>query len=268
MTIFHLLLVAIIQGVTEFLPVSSSGHLILLPLLTGMQDQGQVIDVAVHLGTLGAVMVYFWSDLRGAIVGLGRLIIGRIDTPGARLALLLIIATLPAVVFGLALKLSGLDDRMRSIEVIGWTTLGFGILLHWADQRGPGAGGGKRGWGMRDAVVMGMWQALALIPGTSRSGITITAARVLGYTRHDAARLSMLMSVPVILASAGLVGAEAAATADMAALRQGAIAAAFSFVSALAAIFFMMRLLQRISFTPYVIYRVALGLFLLSVAYG
>lgn len=268
MPLFHLFLVAVIQGLTEFLPISSSGHLILLPQLTGLKDQGQLIDVAVHVGTLGAVVVYFWSDVRAAVAGLPRLAVGRADTPGAKLALLLLIATIPAVVFGLGLKLTGLDDQMRSMAVIGWTMLGFGIFLHWADQRGPAEGAGKQGWSRRDAIVMGLWQAVALIPGTSRSGITITAARLLGYSRENSARLSMLMSVPVITASGLLIGAKAAADADVAALTDGAIAAVFAFFSALLALVLMMRLLRIVSFTPYVIYRIALGLVLLALAYG
>ena len=266
MSLFTLVLVAAIQGITEFLPVSSSGHLILLPQLTGRADQGLVIDVAVHLGTLLAVMLYFWRDVRGAVLGLGRLARGRVDTPGARLALLLIVATIPAVILGLILKLTGLDAAMRSTAVIGWTMLIFGLVLYWADQTG-GVDKQATDWRLRDAVVMGLWQALALIPGTSRSGITITAARRLGYAREDGAKLAMLMSIPVILASGVLLGAEVALTADAAAARDGALAAAMAFVAALAALALMMRLLRSVSFTPYVIYRVILGVLLLTIAY-
>lgn len=267
MPLFHLVLVALIQGLTEFLPVSSSGHLILLPGLSGLQDQGQMIDVAVHLGTLGAVVIYFRADVALALSGLVDLARGRRDSAGARLALGLILATLPVVLAGAALHVTGLADRLRSVAVIGWTMLGFGLLLYWADQRGA-SGRGARDWGLRDALIMGAWQAVALIPGTSRSGITITGARFLGYARADAARLAMLMSIPTILASAVLLGGEALTQADWAALRDGAIAAALAFLAALAALAFMMRLLRRVSFTPYVIYRVVLGLVLLAIAYG
>lgn len=262
----QLLILALIQGVTEFLPISSSGHLILLPSLTGMQDQGQVIDVAVHLGTLFAVVLYFWSDVRLAAVGTLRLITGRIDTPGARLAFLLLMATIPVIVLGLVLKLTGLDDMLRSVAVIGWSMLIFGLVLYWADMRGAQTKT-EGDWSLRDAIVMGLWQAVALIPGTSRSGITITAARQLGYTRHDGAKLAMLMSIPTILASAVLLGAEVVTTADAQAARDGAIAAALAFVSALGALWLMMRLLRSVSFTPYVIYRVILGVILLWIAY-
>jgi undecaprenyl-diphosphatase len=267
MTLFHIFIVAIIQGLTEFLPISSSGHLILLPGLTGMADQGLMIDVAVHVGSLVAVVLYFWVDVRLAIIGTPRMLIGRVDTPGARLALLLLIATIPVIVLGLLLKLSGLQDGLRSVTVIGWTTIIFGLLLYWSDQAGPRE---KRtgAWSVRDAVILGFWQAVALIPGTSRSGIVITGARFLGYQRHDAARISMLMSIPTITASGILLAAEAALDADLATLRDAAIAAGLSFVAALLALTFMMRLLNRVSFTPYVIYRLFLGVALLAFAYG
>lgn len=137
MALTHLLILALIQGVTEFLPISSSGHLILLPNLTGMVDQGQALDVAVHVGTLLAVILYFRSDVKIVMSGVGRLIKGRIDTQGAFWALCLIIATIPVILVGLALKLSGLNDLLRSTAVIGWTMLLFGIVLYWADQTGP-----------------------------------------------------------------------------------------------------------------------------------
>ncbi|MEO1788369.1 MAG: undecaprenyl-diphosphate phosphatase [Pseudomonadota bacterium] len=266
MPLFHLFLVAVIQGITEFLPVSSSGHLILLPNLTGLDDQGQVIDVAVHVGTLGAVILYFGADAKRALIGLPRVAMGKIDSQEAWLALCLIIATVPVVILGLVLSVTGLDEAMRSITVIGWTMLIFGLVLFWADRVGTSE---KRaeGWTLQDAFTMGLWQALALIPGTSRSGITITAARYLGYERSDAARLAMLMSIPTILASGVLLGAEVVMTADAAAARDGAIAAVFAFVAALGALYGMMRLLKVVDYTPYVIYRVILGVILLWIAY-
>ena len=267
MPLFQLFLVAVIQGLTEFLPVSSSGHLILLPGLTGMEDQGQLIDVAVHVGTLGAVVAYFWSDVRLGLVGLLRLLQGKIDTPGASLALGLIVATIPVIVCGAILHFTGLSDALRSITVIGWTMLIFGIVLYWADQRGA-ATKSADDWTVKDAAIMGLWQAVSLIPGTSRSGITITGARNLGYGRTDAARLSMLMSIPTILASGILLGAEVAIKADMAAIRDSVIAAVLAFFSALLALSLMMRLLRSVSFTPYVIYRIALGIVLLIYAYS
>ncbi|WP_299890449.1 undecaprenyl-diphosphate phosphatase [uncultured Ruegeria sp.] len=267
MSLFQLILVAIIQGTTEFLPISSSGHLILLPSLTGLADQGQAIDVAVHVGTLGAVVLYFWSDVKQAIIGLPRALTGRTDTPQARLALGLIVATIPTVIAGLILHVTGLSAALRSIAVIGWTMLGFGLVLYWADQKGKQTKD-ARDWGLRDAAVMGLWQVLALIPGTSRSGITITGARQLGYTREDGARIAMLMSIPTIIASGVLLSVDVARQADAQLAKDGAIAAVFAFVSALLALSLMMRLLRSVSFTPYVIYRVILGIVLLVIAYS
>jgi len=267
MPLFQLILVAVIQGLTEFLPVSSSGHLILLPGLSGIEDQGLAIDVAVHVGTLFAVILFFWSDVKLALAGTGRLLRGKLDTAGAFLALCLAIATVPVVIAGLVLHVTGLADAMRSVAVIGWTMLIFGIVLYWADQTGAQERTAER-WMLRHAVVMGLWQAVALIPGTSRAGITITGARLLGYGRSDAARLSMLMSIPTIMASGALLGLDVIGQADMALARDAAIAAAFAFVAALLALGVMMRLLRSVSFTPYVIYRVILGVVLLVIAYS
>lgn len=264
MPLFQLVLVAIVQGITEFLPVSSSGHLILLPNLTGLDDQGLVIDVAVHVGTLGAVVLYFWSDVRRAFWGLFKL--PDLSDPDARLALGLVVATIPVVFAGLLLKLSGYDTALRSITVVGWTTLIFGIVLYWSDQRGK-VTKTAQDWTLKDAILMGLWQVLALIPGTSRSGITITGARQLGYARGEAARLAMLMSIPTILASGVLLSFDVISDMDTGAARDSAIAAGFAFVAALLALHFMMRLLRSVSFTPYVIYRIALGLILLTIAY-
>lgn len=266
MTLFQLILVAIIQGLTEFLPVSSSGHLILLPALTNMEDQGQAIDVAVHVGTLFAVILYFWTDVKIAAGGIPRLLKGRVDTQGAWLAMCLGLATIPVLIFGLMLKLTGLDEMMRSVAVIGWTMIIFGLVLYWADQNG-GEAKKSHQWSMKDAVIMGLWQAIALIPGTSRSGATISGARALGYAREDAARLAMLMSIPTIIASGLLLGAEVASTANWQLAKDAAVGAILAFVSALFALTLMMRLLKSVSFTPYVIYRVLLGIALLFIAY-
>lgn len=266
MPLTQLLILALIQGVTEFLPISSSGHLILLPNLTGMADQGQALDVAVHVGTLGAVILFFWSDVAAVTAGCGRLVRGRIDTQGAFWALCLIIAALPVVIVGLVLKVTGTTELLRSTALIGWSMLIFGIVLYWADQTGPTH---KRApdWTLKDAALMGLWQALALIPGTSRSGITITAGRQLGYDRESAARLAMLMSIPTILASGVLLGVDVVQEADAALMRDAGLAALFAFLAALVALKLMFKLLKSVSFTPYVIYRVCLGLILLGIAY-
>lgn len=266
MSLFHLALIAIIQGITEFLPISSSGHLILLPNLLGLPDQGQTIDVAAHIGTLLAVMLYFRSDVSIALRGFFPMLKGQMSEPGAQLCLLLTIATIPVILCGLFLKLTGLDDAMRSVAVIGWTMLLFGIVLYIVDQRG--ATTKKQGdWNMKDAAIMGLWQAIALIPGSSRSGTTISGARALGYNRQDSAKIAMLMSIPTIIASGTLSGIDAAKTASTELLFDGLIVVVLSFVAALVALTLMMRLLRSTSFTPYVIYRIGLGVILLWVAY-
>lgn len=267
MTLLHLFILALIQGITEFLPISSSAHLILFPQLTGMADQGVVIDVAVHVGTLLAVMVFFRSDVGLVFRGLPDLMRGRLDSPGARLAFLLLIATIPVMIVGLVLKETGMMEAMRSMAVIGWTMLVFGVLLHVADKRGAETRMAE-GWTLRDAIILGLWQAVALIPGTSRSGITITGARFLGFERHDAARLSMLMSIPTIMATGGLTALDLIGTMNAQAAIDGAIAAFLAFGSALLALSLMMRLLNAVSFTPYVIYRIILGVVLLGLAYS
>lgn len=264
MPLYYLILIAVIQGVTEFLPVSSSGHLVLLPQLTGIKDQGVVIDVAAHIGTLFAVILYFWRDVVQALIGLGHLLRGHVQSPPARLALGLIIATIPVVVLGLILKVTGLVDLLRSVTVIGWSMLIFGVVLYIADQRGPQTKT-MGDWSMSDAIKMGLWQALALIPGTSRSGAAITGAMVLGYSRAEGARIAMLMSIPTIIASGTLSSLDL--IGGHVPIRDTAIVVVLSFIAALIALRLMMRLLQTISFTPYVIYRVALGVILLILAY-
>ncbi len=267
MTWMHLWMLALIQGITEFLPVSSSAHLILFPLLTGAEDQGVVLDVAVHVGTLGAVMLYFRADVARAIRGGLRLLTGDTHSADARLALMLILATIPVVLVGLILKLTGAVDALRSIAVIGWATILFGGVLYLADRKG-GTTRTAPDWTIRDALIMGLWQAAALIPGASRSGTTITGARALGYSREDAARLAMLMSIPTIIASGVLLAGDVVAEANWQLARDAAIGAVMAFVAALAALALMMRLLKSVSFMPYVIYRMILGVTLLWIAYS
>ena len=266
MSLFYLVMVALVQGITEFLPISSSGHLVLLPALTGHVDQGLLIDVAAHVGTLGAVILYFWSDVRVAVGGIPALLKGRIYEPGASLTLCLAIATVPVIVAGLILSVLGISDAMRSVAVIGWSTIIFGLFLWFFDKRSAEIRTAPE-WTVKHALIMGLWQVIALIPGTSRSGITITGGRSLGYTRTDAAKLSMLMSIPTIIASGTLLSLDLVGATDAGLMRDAAIVAALSLVAALLALKLMFRLLQSVSFTPYVIYRLVLGAALLIWAY-
>ncbi|MEM8572191.1 MAG: undecaprenyl-diphosphate phosphatase [Pseudomonadota bacterium] len=267
MSLFELAILAIVQGITEFLPISSSGHLILLPQLMQSDDQGLALDVAVHVGTLGAVMLFFRAEVMRMGQGTRDMLSRKMQTSDARLVQLLVIATIPVIIAGFFLKVTGLSDAMRSMAVIGWTMLVFGILLYWADQRGP-VTKTDADWNLRDAIIMGLWQAVALIPGTSRSGITITASRMLGYNREDGARIAMLMSIPTIIASGALLAVDVIGEADWQTAQDALIGAVLAFISAYLALALMMRLLKTVSYTPYVIYRVVLGIILLVIAYS
>ncbi|MCH7832262.1 MAG: undecaprenyl-diphosphate phosphatase [Proteobacteria bacterium] len=265
MPFLHIAVLALVQGLTEFLPVSSSAHLILVPALTGWPDQGLVIDVAVHVGTLGAVLLYFWRDLGDMILGLMRLTRGRRD-PGARLAGFLVLATLPAVVAGYLLD-RYYPSGIRGLEVIAWTTLGFGILLFLADKLGMTV---RRIEHLRlgDVLIIGFAQVLALIPGTSRSGITMTAARFLGLERRDGARFSMLLAIPVIIGAGSLKGWQLYQTGDARLTYDALLSAGLAFAAALISIAALMAWLKRSTFTPFVLYRIFLGGFLLTAVYG
>lgn len=265
MPIFHLVLLAIVQGVTEFLPISSSGHLILVPEVTGLADQGLAIDAAVHVGTLGAVIIYFWRDVWRMTRGAGELATGRM-TDGARLALYVVLATIPVVIAGLLFK-ETVETSLRSAEVIAWATIGFGIVLWLADHYGHRLRH-LSALTLPHALIVGIAQAIALIPGTSRSGITMAAARMLGYERTDAARFSMLLSIPTIVAAGVLVGRDLIAAGDVSLGADALFAAALSFAAALATIALLMRWLTVATFTPFVIYRLALGAGLLVWLYA
>jgi len=267
MPLHVIVILALIQGLTEFLPVSSSAHLELWHQVAGQTPEDLQLDIAVHVGTLGAAIVYFRAEVAIAWRGLWRL--ARFDLMHAEshLALCLIVSTVPVVVAGAVLSLTGWTEALRSLTVIGWAMILFGLLLWWLDRRaGTGKAAGE--WTLRDAWAMGLWQALALIPGTSRSGAAISGALARGYERRDAARLAMLMSIPTIAASGVLLAGELAMSGDLALGLDAALAAILAFAAGLGALALMMRLLHTTSYAPYVIYRVILGTILLVIAYG
>ncbi len=251
-------LLAVIQGVTEFLPVSSSAHLILPAQLLGWPDQGLLFDVAVHAGTLCAVMFYFRHTLASLIASLA-------PGAGAHRSELwaLTIATVPVLVAGLVLK-DVIATEARSIGVITAATLGFGVLLGIADRVSNRAGAARDKVSYRDALLIGMAQVFALIPGTSRSGVTITAALFLGYHPAAASRFSFLLSMPVIAGAllVMLLSWETPAGSASAEVILGAfvIAAVFAY----ATIKSFMYLLQRVGLMPFVVYRLILGMLLLG----
>ena len=259
----QVLVLALVQGVTEFLPISSSAHLILVPVLTDWSDQGLAFDVAVHVGTLSAVVTYFRHELRRmAIEWLGS-VSGRGLTPDARLAWAVLFGTIPVGLAGLVFE-DLIETQLRSAFVIALATIGFGLLLGWADLSGRRERD-EHAIGWRDVLVIGIAQALALIPGTSRSGITMTAGLAVGLTRKAAARFSFLLSIPVIVLAGGLETLElmrAPAEARWDVLLLGALISA---LSADLCIHLFLQLLDRIGMWPFVLYRVVLGAWLLLV---
>ena len=257
------LFLALIQGLTEFLPVSSSAHLILPSQLLGWPDQGLAFDVAVHAGTLVAVMVYYRESLTSLLMGL----LGSGDNVSLRRREVsaLLIATLPAVGIGIAFS-DVIDQYLRGIGVIATTTLLFGLLLG-VSYSYRAAGADEQPISRLDhALVIGLAQALALIPGTSRSGVTITASLFLGYNLATAARFSFLMSIPVIAGALLLMlikELELFFSSNNLAITL--IAMLVAAVSAYATIAFFVGLVTRVGMMPFVIYRVLLALILFSI---
>jgi undecaprenyl-diphosphatase len=259
----QIIVLALIQGITEFLPVSSSAHLILPSRLFGWTDQGLDFDVAVHMGSLVAVIAYFRNDLINYAVSASNLMLHRHFDDHAEELGKIALATLPIVVVGFLAK-SWVESELRSVAVIAGTTIGFGLLLGFADTRH----GDRSAVSWRDALIIGGMQVLSVIPGTSRSGITITAALLIGMSRTSAARFSFLLSIPTI-AGAGLLSTLDLARGD-ADPQWGilAIAALLAGTAAYACISAFISLVERTGLMPYVIYRLALGSLLLVLWLG
>lgn len=263
MTTLQIIILAIVQGITEFLPISSSGHLVLVPYLFDWADQGLAFDVAVHFGSLIAVFVYFRHDIASLLSGAGQVLLGRIKTPESRMAVAIALGTVPAALAGLMFA-SWIEQNLRDPAVIVYTLAGYGILMAVADRYGRRERS-VAGVGYRDAFIIGCAQALALVPGTSRSGITITAARFLGFERQDAARFSFLLSAPVIFLAAGYQFVELVASSTTVAWEQLAVGILVACVVAYVSIDFFMRVVTRIGLLPFAIYRLVLAAVILYV---
>ncbi len=256
---------ALIQGLTEFLPVSSSGHLLLPSHILGWADQGLAFDVAVHIGSLCAVVVYFRRDLLRLFSAWCGSLFLRKTSVDAVVAWQLVVATIPAAAAGWFFA-DFIEQYMRTLLVIAVTTVVFGLLLGWVDysRRGDRA---QDSLNWSDAILIGCSQALALVPGTSRSGVTITTALALGYSREAAVRFSFLMAIPIIALS-GLYQGTQLVDSESVQWVPIAIGVIVSGVSAYVCIDLFLRTVQRLGMMPFVIYRLLLGigLFALSLA--
>lgn len=259
------IVLALIQSAAEFLPISSSGHLILAPRLFGWHDQGMSMDIALHIGTLFSVLIYFRRDVVSATRGAFEILRRRFDAPQARLTLKLGVACIPVFLTGFFLH-DYIEDTFRSPRVIAVTAIVFGILLYVADKKGKSSGDIEK-MRLKDAFLIGVAQVLALIPGVSRSGITMTAARALGVNREEAARFSMLLSVPTIAAAGalGLLRLITEPAINNPPANEILIGTGVAFLGGFFAIGILMRWLKRSSFAVFAIYRIALGIFLFSV---
>ena len=261
MDILHSIYLALLQGLTEFLPISSSGHLILLPHLFDWADQGLAFDVAVHLGSLIAVVTYFRTDL--CLLGRDWFahIMGGTLTENGRLAWGISIATIPV---GVAALIFGeiVETELRQVVPIALATIFFGLVVWWFDARRKETHD-EHSMGWRDILIIGFAQALALIPGTSRSGITIAAGLAVGLTRTAAARFSFLLSIPVILLASLSQIFKILETGTSPSWNVLAVGTVVSCISAYLCIHFFLRLIQRIGLLPFVIYRLFLGAILL-----
>lgn len=263
MTGLQIVVLAIVQGLTEFLPISSSGHLVLVPYLVEWTDQGLAFDVAVHFGSLVAVCVFFREDILGLLRGTGQLLAGHHKLPQANMALAIALGTIPAAIAGLLLA-SWIEANLRDPSVIVYTLSGYGILMALADRFGSSERiiADVR---IRDAFMIGCAQALALVPGTSRSGVTITAARFMGFKRQDAARFSFLLSAPVILLATLYKGFELVVGDAPVPWGELALGAIVSAIVAYISIEFFMRFVSRIGLAPFAVYRLALAAVILYV---
>jgi undecaprenyl-diphosphatase len=263
---YQAVMLALMQGLTEFLPISSSAHLVIPSLLLDWPDQGLAFDVAVHVGTLSAVLLYYRADLGRMADSWFRSLAGGGTTPDSRLVWYLGLATVPVGVVGLAAG-DFIEGNLRNLPVITTTTLVFGILLGMADRAAPGEKAGNP-LTLSIALLIGLAQAMAPVPGVSRSGVTITAALLLGLNRQASARFSFLLSIPII-ASAGALKvwelSSSGLTVDWWTLGLGA---AVSGITAYLCIAVFLRLLDRVGLMPFVYYRIVLAavLFLLWVA--
>ena len=257
----HAVYLALVQGFTEFLPISSSAHLVLLPKIFGWEDQGLAFDVAVHVGTLFAVVAYFRHDIFRLLGAWLQSCEHRQMTSDAKLVWFVLLGSVPVAIGGLLFH-DYIEMYLRAPLIIAATTIGFGVLLGIADLRGRKLRS-EASLEYFDIIWIGLAQVLALIPGTSRSGITMTAALALGLTRSAAARFSFLLSIPAILMAGGYESLKLFRQPVPVAWESLLLGTGVAFLSAYLCIRFFMLLIERVGMLPFVVYRLALGVFLL-----
>jgi undecaprenyl-diphosphatase len=269
MTLLQAIAYGLTQGLGEFLPISSSGHLVVLPWAAGWPDPGLAFDVALHLGTLLALLVYFRNDLwrlaRAFALSVGeRKIAG---DPDRRLAWLVVLGSIPGAAIGMALEHAA-EERFRSPALIAVAMMAMGVVLWLADALARRARPltGEGGLGLRDALIVGLAQACAIVPGVSRSGSTITAARLCGLSREAAARFSFLLAAPIV-AGAGLLKVPKLVKEGGFSTTVG-IGIAVSAVAGYVAIEVLLRLVRTRSYLPFAIYRVAFGIGVLALYFS
>jgi len=265
METLHILLLALVQGITEFLPISSSAHLILAPKLFGFADQGLAFDVAIHIGSLFAVIGYFRKEVilitKDFFSSLGK---PEKATENSKLGWMIIIATIPIIFTGLAFK-SFIELHMRTALMIAIPTILFGLLLYWSDLKGRKESGVfSMEW--KDALIIGLFQSIAIFPGTSRSGITITAGLILGLSRKAASEFSFLLSIPTIIMSGVFVTYGLAVSSEPIIWSELIIGAVLSFFAAYLCIHLFLSFIEKCGMLPFVIYRLLLGVVLLFIA--
>jgi undecaprenyl-diphosphatase len=257
------IILSIIQGITEFIPVSSTAHMILASKLFGIKGAGRMTEVSLHMGTLLVIMVYFRQDIIEFFQGLSKLFSGVI-TKGFNRCLMIAIATIPVVIAGYVVN-TYFSTSFRALTIMGWTSIFFGMLLLFADKTSPTT---KKYESMtyKDAIIIGLLQVLALIPGSSRLGTTIIAARLLGYDRVGSAKFSFLLSIPVVIGAMTLLVSQTFKVGGLQMSIDTLSSIVIAFVVGYLALMFIMRYLKKYSFFPIAIYRIVLGIYILSLS--
>ncbi len=249
----EIFILALIQGITEFLPVSSSSHLIIFSNYLNFQNESLTIDVCVHIGSFFAVLAYFHKDIFNFI-------------ENKKLLIKIVLSSIPVMILGFLLVQTNIIQELRNLKIIGWTTIIFGILLFISDKFNLEKSIEKN-FSFQSAIIIGLFQMMSLIPGVSRSGITITAARLLNFKRYDSAKISFLLSIPTLAAVSvfGLNDLISSKSLNFTILNLTAIL--FSFICSLITIKYFLKFIKRFSLNLFVIYRIILGLVLLVLAY-